>query len=237
MTKTNETPSIICFESRDAMAGRMADLIEEAVSSDPVAEIRGEIAVSGGSTPQALYENLAQRDLPWPQICVTLVDERWVPADHPRSNEAFIRKAFVAADGVNITGLYNGAISPQVGTVDIAGSLDQLRKPFDVVVLGLGEDGHTASWFPHADGLDDALNGVNKVTTIKAQKSAVTGDEIDRITLTLAAVKDAKIIILLIAGDDKRKAFEKALEPGAIEDMPVRAILRARPDMWVCWAP
>lgn len=230
-------PELITFASREAMAARVADLIESTILSAPFADVQGELAVSGGTTPKALYENLAKRDLPWPQIRLTLMDERWVPVDHPRSNERFIRKAFAAANNVRITGLYDGAATPREGAVDANRILDGYQKPFDTVILGMGDDGHTASWFPHADGLEMALGGSERVCAVRAIKSDVSGEELDRITLTLSAVRDARIILLLLAGEPKRETFARALEPGPVEDMPVRAIMQARPDMWVCWAP
>lgn len=231
-------PELIAFASREGMAARLSDLLETAILRGCFLDDQAEIAVSGGSTPKLLYENLALRALPWRQVGLTLVDERWVPPDHARSNEAFVRHAFAAADGVSITGLYNAAASPAAGLAEIAVRLDaRLKKSFDVVILGMGEDGHTASWFPHAQGLAHALDSKNRVCAITAQKNAVTGDEAERMTLTLSAIRDARLIILMTAGESKRKAFESALQSGPVEDMPVRAIMRARPDMWVCWAP
>lgn len=228
---------LISFESRTAMASRLADVIEAQLARSLAEKERATLAVSGGSTPKALYETLAARDLPWNNIRLTLVDERWVPSDHPRSNEAFVEGSFAAASGVRVQGLYNGAASPHDGVASVAETLDGLQKTFDVVVLGMGDDGHTASWFPHAEGLTDALAGDAWVCAVRAMQSDVTGEEVDRLTLTLSAIKDARLIILLLAGETKRRTFERALEDGPVEDMPVRAILRARPDLWVCWAP
>ena len=224
-------PELIEFASREAMAARIADLIEARLDSG------GALAVSGGSTPKTLYEGLASRKLPWSEIDVVLVDERWVNASHPRSNEAFVRKAFARANGAPITGLYNNANGPSDGVVDIATDLERIRIPFDAVILGMGDDGHTASWFPHAAGLETALSSNGMVCAVRAKRSDITGEEVDRMTLTLAAIKDAKVIVLLLAGTSKRATFEEALRDGPVEDMPVRAILRARPDLWVCWAP
>lgn len=230
-------PELISFASREAMAARVADLIEAQMRRAIAAEGAGEIAVSGGSTPEALYQELSARNLAWEKTHVTLVDERWVSTDHPRSNEAFVRSAFANAEGISITGLFNGAETPRDAVADIEACLDERAKPFDAVVIGMGDDGHTASWFPHADGLETALTGTDSVCAIAAKQSDITGTEVDRMTLTLSAIKDAQLIVLLLAGGSKRRTFENALKAGSIEDMPVRAILRARPDMWVCWAP
>ncbi len=219
------------------MAERVADLVALACQSAAPRNAGAEIAVSGGSTPMAMYENLAARPLDWNRHRLTLVDERWVPIDHPRSNEAAIREGFAAAEGLRIAGLFNGAATPAAGLANAEKMLDSRQKKFDAVILGMGDDGHTASWFPHAEGLEAALSGDSLVAAIRANKSAVTGAEVERLTLTLRAIRDARIIILMTAGAEKRATFERALQPGPVEDMPVRAILRARPDLWACWAP
>jgi 6-phosphogluconolactonase len=230
-------PNLIRFASRAEMAERVADLVELAILSAPFNDVESELALSGGATPMAMYEALAAKKLNWRRHRITLVDERWAPFDHPRSNEAAIRRAFSAAEGVRIDGLYNGAATPTAGLARAEERVGAHQKRFDAVVLGMGDDGHTASWFPHAEGLEGALSGDNWVAAIKAKKSAVTGEEIDRLTLTMRAIIDARLIILMLAGEDKRATYERVLQPGPVEDMPVRAILRARADLWACWAP
>ena len=229
-------PGVVAFDSRAAMAARVADLVESfAQSADHSGKI--ELAVSGGSTPNALYEALAQRSLDWRDVRLTLVDERWVSKSHPRSNAAFIERAFRQAEGVELLEHFTGSETPHSAVDALAERMGERENPFDAVILGMGEDGHTASWFPNADGLDCALESDSRVCAITALQSDVTGEEVERMTLTLSAMKDARLIVLLLAGEKKKLAFEAALEPGAVENMPVRAMLRARPDMWVCWAP
>lgn len=230
-------PQLIAFASPEAMASRVADIVAAQLQFAACNEGRGDLAVSGGSTPKLLYQEIAQRRLDWDRIALTLVDERWVSAGDERSNESFIRAAFRQSPVKQIFGLYNGAPSAKEAVADIALVLSARKKPIDVAILGMGPDGHTASWFPHADGLDAALTGKASVCAIHAKQSVVTGANVERMTLTCSTLKEARIIILLIAGDEKRLALDKALQPGPVEDMPVRAILRARPDLWVCWAP
>lgn len=230
-------PVFETFASRAALVEAVSCRVVSVLTAAIMRDGCGEIAASGGSTPEALYKTLGARDdLDWEQLRVTLVDERWVGTDHPRSNEAFVRGAFADADP-EIVGLYNGAPTPDAALDDIAARLSDRKKPFDVVVLGLGVDGHTASWFPDADGLADVLTSGSQICTVKAKPSDVTGDEVERMTLTLAAIKDAELIVLMIVGDAKKAAFEQVLEMGPVEDMPARAILRTRPDMMIAWAP
>lgn len=230
-------PELIIFATREQMADRVADLVERAMLSGPFADVRSEIAVSGGSTPITMYKALARRGADWRRHRLTLVDERWVPLDHPRSNEGAIRRAFAAAEGLLIEGFYNGAATPEAGLTAAEAMIDRRQKEFEAAILGMGDDGHAASWFPRANGLGRALHGDAPVAAVRAVRSEFTGEEVDRLTLSLSAVRRARLIILMMAGERKRATFEKALQPGPVEDLPVRAILNARPDLWACWAP
>ncbi len=233
-------PALIAFSSPEQMAARLSDLIEAMIERAVAAQGLATIALSGGSTPAPLYQALAARAVDWPNVAVTLVDERFVPPSEKGSNEAFVRSTFLQgfAAKSRFVGLWNEAASLEAAAKEAAARIGSLVRPFDVVVLGMGPDGHTASWFPHADGLREALAGdAPLVAPVRARKSTVTGDQVDRLTLSLRAITDARLIILMMTGEDKRSAFEKFVGVGAVEDAPVRAILRARPDIWVSWAP
>jgi 6-phosphogluconolactonase len=227
------------FTSREAMAAHIADMIEMALSRAFCEREQGRLAVSGGSTPAGLYEALSMRDLDWARVQATLVDERWVAPGEEGSNETFIKETLQQnrAATAGVTGLWRDAPTPAEAEEDVNAALNEDVGPYDAVVLGMGSDGHTASWFPHADGLEAALRSAKRSCAIKAKASEVTGDHLHRMTLTLSAIADAKFICLLLAGDEKRETFEKALKRGKAEDMPVRAVLKRRPDIWVAWAP
>ena len=143
-----------------------------------------------------------------------------------------------AAEALNICGLYDSDLSPSDAAGMVEKRVTKTPGALDVAILGMGTDGHTASWFPHCQGLDRALASKGpRVTNITANPSKVTGDYLDRMTLTLSAIKNARLILLLLTGDEKRSAFESYTRDGAIEEAPVRAILQARKDIWACWAP
>lgn len=235
----NAEAELVSFASRGAMAARLADMIEAQLARALGEKARATLAVSGGSTPADLYRALAFRPLDWSRIAAPLVDERWAPPGAEGSNESFVKETLQQgkAASAEVVGLWSDAASAAAGAATAAGRVEKLGWPLDAVVLGMGADGHTASWFPHAEGLNDALSQESAVVHVKAQQSGVTGRHLDRLTLTLGAVAAARFVCLLITGAEKRETFEKACAPGPVADMPVRAILRARPDMWVCWAP
>lgn len=230
-------PEITSFASQEAMASSVATLIAAKIEERTAGGNVAELAVSGGSTPLALYRELAGMDLNWPNTRLTLVDERWVPPHHPRSNEAFVREAFNKAPNASVQGLFLEKSTINAAVSHFNSSLEPSMSGFDVVVLGMGNDGHTASWFPHAAGLGNALTSDDRYCAITAQQSDVTGEEVERVSLTLSAIKQSPLIVLLLAGEAKYETLQVALEPGSVVDMPVRAILSARPDMHICYAP
>lgn len=233
-------PALIEFSSAAAMAARLADLMQCAIDRAVAAQGLATIALSGGSTPSPLYHALAARKVDWPNVAATLVDERFTPPSAPGSNEAFLRSTFLhgAAGRTRFVGLWNDAGSLEAAASAANARLRSLVRPFDLVVLGMGLDGHTASWFPKADGLDAALAAdAPLVVPVRARRSDVTGDHTERLTLSLRAVADARVVVLLLTGAEKRAAFEKFAGAGPVEAAPVRAILAARPDLWACWAP
>lgn len=233
-------PALIEFSSPAAMAARLADLMQAVIDRAVAAQGLATIALSGGATPSLLYRALASRKVDWPNVTATLVDERFVPPSATGSNEAFLRATFLqdAAARARFVGLWNDASSLEAATEEANARVRNLVRPFDVVVLGMGLDGHTASWFPQADGLDKALAAdAPLVVPVRARRSDVTGEHTERLTLSLRAIVDARLVILLLTGAEKRAAFEKFAGAGPIDAAPVRAVVAARPDIWACWAP
>ena len=200
------------------------------------------ILASGGSTPAPLYERLSASDLNWGVIRVALVDERWVDRDHEASNESFLYRTLLKnkAELAVFTGMKNAASSAEEGYGEIERRYRSLPQPFTLAILGIGADGHTASWFPHAEGLAAAIASDDErlVTPIAARASRVTGLHTERMTLTLAGLLRSERLILLLTGDEKLAVYRHAQSTGSIEDMPVRALLQQeRVPLELYWSP
>ena len=230
------------FENRAEMIAALQAECEAALRS--AIEDRGEATfmVSGGSTPEPLYKALSNSDLDWESVYVALVDERWVDFDHDKSNEAFTVKHLIQnkAAVANLVGMKNSAGTAAEGLVDCEAAYQQLAQPFDITILGMGSDGHTASLFPHAQGLNEALNPDSNelCAAITAKQSDVTGAIVERMTLSLAGLLRSKSLVLLITGDEKLAVLRAAQAEGDVNDMPIRAVLRQdRVPVIVYWAP
>jgi 6-phosphogluconolactonase len=208
-------------ELADALAETIAGRLESAVRSRG----RALLAVSGGSSPKQLFNRLARVDVQWRSVTVTLVDERWVPPEHADSNARLVREHLLVgtAAAASFQPLFNGTATPAAAIPACQAALAELPLPFDVIVLGMGEDGHTASLFPRADGLSRALD--EKQVELCA---AIDPPEAPhpRITLTLRALLCSRVLILPLNGAAKRATYMHALLDGPTEALPIRAILR-----------
>ena len=229
------------YQDRDSLVTSLADKLA-AVLENAIAD-RGEacLLVSGGSTPKPVYRALASRPLDWSKVTVALVDERWVDADHPASNEQFIRQNLLidAAAEAKFVAMKTAAATAQLGLEECLCRYQGLPAQPDLCLLGMGPDGHTASLFPHATGLDAGLaNGADRCVAITARQSDVTGVHTERMSLSAAAILGCRHIVLLITGEEKLAVYRQALSgPDALE-MPVRAVLRqTQTPVSVYWSP
>lgn len=179
--------------------------------------------LSGGSTPIMAYRHLAQADLNWSKVHTGLVDDRWVPPEHPKSNEGMLRQEMTAQATKNLVSMWEDTESP-FNSVDAITQRYQSLLDIDVAVLGMGVDGHTASWFPDSDGVQAALNINNPapIAAIDATGSEVAGDTPLRITLTLSAVAKAKHVILMIFGKEKGDLLTAVLQGDSVtSNLPI----------------
>jgi 6-phosphogluconolactonase len=167
------------------------------------------IALAGGGTPQPLYRELSQSKLPWYKLKVTLTDERWVPKDHNDSNENMITQCMLNQVGqeLRFIPLKNQAHSATEGQAECEWSLSTHLKTLDSVVLGMGDDGHFASIFPDTDNLNALLDQSSQQ---KCMAVSPPGKQ-QRMSLTLSYLLTAKVIYLLITGDNKKQIIDDVL--------------------------
>jgi 6-phosphogluconolactonase len=218
-----------------ALAEALAMSIAEQLTQAIGARGQASLALSGGRTPIRFLQVLAQQTLAWKRVTLTLADERWVPESHERSNARLLRTYLLqgAAAAADFLPLTTEDTSPETGLAALEARFAGVALPFDVAVLGMGDDGHTASWFPGGDHLTEALDPwcPNLVLPMRAP-----GAGEPRITFPAPVLLNARKLYLHIEGWAKRGTLERALAAGPVEDMPVRAVLRtARERLTVFW--
>lgn len=226
------------FTDCQIQAAALAERIAERLRTALVERGRAVLAVSGGSTPKKLFEHLSREKLDWSRVHVTLVDERWVPDTDERSNARLVKSLLLqhAAAGAPFVPLYTGDASPEAGLATASARIEALSLPFDAVVLGMGDDGHTASFFPGGDHLAEALD-LHGHARVLPMHAADAGEP--RITLTLPTLLQTRALYLLVTGEKKRDLLADArLGLGAARDYPVRAVLtQQRVPVAVYWCP
>lgn len=217
------TPRLRGFPDAAALAGTLAGEVAAGLRAAVEARGAATLVVSGGRTPEALFASLPSHPVDWRRVAVTLADERWVPPGHPSSNEGLVRRTLLAgpAAAARFVPLYGGEPTPEEGEAACARRIADLPRPFDLVLLGMGEDGHTASLFPGAPNLAEGLAGPRPCLATRPP-----GAVEPRLTLTLPILLDARRVVLLVTGAAKRTVLDAALGPGPVEAMPVRAVLR-----------
>jgi len=197
-----QSPNPLCFESLDLLHAAVADRMAEALVEAIAARGAAVAALSGGSTPGPIYERVARRSLDWAKVTFALVDERFVPPDHPASNEGLLRRTLAPAlaGGARLEPMYAAHASLD----DAAAQADAryARLSFDYVLLGMGADGHTASWFAGAEGADEAMSHVTDHSVVAVRAPQAAGSP-ERLTLTFTALLRARYLDLVYTGYEK----------------------------------
>jgi 6-phosphogluconolactonase len=195
------------------IAGQLADFLRR--------EGRASLCVPGGTTPGPIFDTLSGVDLDWANVAVFLNDERWVAEESPRSNTRLLRERLLRgkAAAANLIPLFAPAETPEGVLDDLAEGL-RPHLPISVLLLGMGADMHTASLFPSADRLAEAL--APDAPILLPMRAEAAGEP--RVTLTAPVLKGAMNIHILIVGEEKREALERALSLTP-EEAPVRAVL------------
>ncbi|MEM8561064.1 MAG: 6-phosphogluconolactonase [Pseudomonadota bacterium] len=205
------------FESRQALDRALSSYIAKKLQQDLANDVAASLAVSGGKTPCGMFEQLSKHALDWPKVSVTLVDERKVPVNSTDSNERMVREHLLQnqAKAARFVGL---ARAGATALEDLERELLAMPRPYCTVVLGMGLDGHTASWFPGADNLERLLDQDNPAQVAESVPPAAPHK---RITQTLSALIASKEIIIHITGQDK---LDVIMNPDS-HNLPIRFIL------------
>jgi 6-phosphogluconolactonase len=211
------------FANREVLAAALADRVARGLSRAISRKGSATLAVSGGNTPALFFEHLSREPITWEKVKVTLVDERQVADTSPRSNARLVRQ------GLMQNKAKAASFVPMFGNEAQAAALE-----LDVVVLGMGDDGHTASFFPAGDNLAKAVDEKTTETVLSMQAPAA-GEP--RLTYTLPALLKAKVLCLHIESAKKHAVLEKAIAGTDIMDMPIRAVLQSGNPLEIFWCP
>ncbi|MBA4108841.1 MAG: 6-phosphogluconolactonase [Leptothrix sp. (in: Bacteria)] len=201
------------------LARFVATRLQEGVSQ------RGQalLVVSGGSTPVPFFQALAPMAIDWPKVSITLADERWVPPDHADSNERLVRAHLLQglAGQAHFVPLKTADAVAAHGVSELEAALQALPWPADVVVLGMGSDGHTASLFPGSAQLAEALDDGRAARCLAVSAPPLPNVPVDRVSLGKRALLDTRQVVIHITGPSKRQLLEQAMQAAPASPLPI----------------
>lgn len=205
-------------EAASDIAARIATILSDAIAARGVATI----TVSGGRSPRPVLEALSKVPLDWTRLIVTLVDERWVEPVSADSNERLVRETLLQgpAAAARFVPMKTHAADAYAGQPDVEAAFAALPWPLDIILLGMGDDGHTASLFPQGRELAEGLR--SDALTIAATPPAAPHQ---RLSLTANAILQSRHIFLQIGGPAKKAVYDRALAGGPVEELPIRLAL------------
>ncbi len=224
------------FENRAALDTQLAEQVAALLQAAVNSKGKASIAVSGGSTPKGFFDALSKKDLPWRKITITLADERWVNIDSSDSNTKLVHENLLVnkASDAKFFHLKQGENLCAETLADLNVAAENALLPLDVLILGMGEDGHTASLFPCSEQINEALALDNPSALMKVVPTTAPHE---RITFTYASLLKSANTFLHISSSSKKAVLEKALSDTNTFEMPIRAFLQ-HPDVnvQVYWA-
>lgn len=216
-------------ELNSAFSARIAGLLQEALEDKGSASL----LVSGGRTPLPLFKSLSETDLDWANVTISLADERWVANDDAASNEKLVRENLLQgkAASANFIPLKTAHVDAADAVSALTDAFSAVAQPFDVVILGMGEDGHTASLFPCSEQIEEGLE--TDATFLAVQPTTAPHQ---RMSFSFNALKTSKALFLHLTGDKKKAVLDDALAGDDLLAMPIRAFLQ-QTDIELFWAP
>ncbi|MCA6062306.1 6-phosphogluconolactonase [Thalassolituus marinus] len=215
------------FSDSDVLARQLAGDLAARMRKGIEQRGRVCIAVSGGNTPKAFFDALSREPLAWEKVLITLVDERWVDAEHDASNARLVREYLLknGAQKAYFLPLKNAAATPVDGFMECENRLHEQIIRLDYAVLGMGTDGHTASWFPHSKALASALNEAGGAWCCPVMDAPSMPQ---RMTLTWSLLAQCRHLFLHFEGPDKDQVFSRACfadDVHNLNEMPVRTLI------------
>lgn len=216
---------LVTFADSEALAGALAAAVAADLRAGIDARGGALLALSGGTTPKRFMQRLSEQSLDWDKVTVTLVDERWVAPDNERSNARLLRGHLLRGEAAaaHFLPLFRDTPEPEDALAELERRFASLPPSFDAIVLGMGSDGHTASFFPGGDHLAAALDPASPARLLP-MRAPGAGEA--RITLTLPVLLAARHLYLHIEGAEKRAVLDRALAGvGADGQLPIRIVL------------
>lgn len=212
------------FNNSNAITDFLAQDIAQKLTTAIKQQGEASFFVSGGRSPIALFQKLSSTPLAWENVTISLVDDRWVDANHESSNELLVNTHLLQgfAAKAKFIGLVGHEQSAFDGTENAVAKIDDIKQ-IDVLILGMGEDGHTASIFPCSKQVDAAMASDNEGRLIATQPTTAL---FERISLTLNEILKAKQVYLPLSGENKIKVFEQARILDDVKQMPIAAVLK-----------
>lgn len=227
------------FHDKTSLIAGLGQEIEARLHSALSERGQASMALSGGGTPMPLYAALAGTSLDWSKVSAMPTDERWVPVSHAANNLGQIAAQMPGTD-IRLLGLVPDAPARTPDSSPARAVLATLPDTFDVVIVGMGGDGHFASLFPHSPALAEGLDPNSGETVL-----VVTPDPLPpeapfaRVSLSLSRLLATRYLVLLITGQGKREVFEQAASPNADPNaLPIAALIGAAGSrLNVFWSP